>query len=196
MTNQKRGSGERYAAVRRKWRPARRKAAPKGDDASSGRPGGKTGRRGRDAAGRGRDAAEPSRAVPADEPAPPRPERPKGPPGAQPIDPCVAAFQALRLKALGYQGAYEDYADGRTLVKLKNKKVVVALGREAGGLTVTCRLLRSGASAVSKFSFASLAGSGLGKRGWVSARFERGAEVPLRMMLGWVEESHAGSSKP
>ena len=207
MTNQKRGSGERYAAVRSKWRPAPRKAKPKRDEAEAVTDDGKTGRRGRGAVGRGRGA--PARglrgrgaagwgsAEPTSEPeSPPRPERPKGPPGAQPINQCVAAFQALKLKALGYPGAYEDHAEGRTLVKLKNKKVILALGREGGGLTITCRLVRSGARAVSTFSFASAAASGLGKRGWVTGRFERDAEVPTRMLLGWVEESLSCSSLP
>ncbi len=122
-----------------------------------------------------------------------QPVAPRGPrplPGAMPLNPCVAAHQALLNKALAYPDTYEDRALGQTLVKLKNKNVVIALGREGGGLSLTCKLPRTGAAAAAKFSWASAAGHGLGRKGWVTARFTAQDKLPVRMLIGWVEESY------
>jgi hypothetical protein len=107
-----------------------------------------------------------------------------------PLNPCVAAHQALLNKALGYPDTYEDRVLGQTLVKLKNKSVVIALGREGGGLSLTCKLPRTGAAAAAKFSWANAAGHGLGRKGWVTARFTAQDKLPVRMLIGWVEESY------
>ncbi len=173
MTNQRRGSAKLFQASRNSRSP---EGARKGKQIGRAKP-------------RNHQPTK-KRPEPGDQ-ASRKPERQKGLPGAQRLDPCVPAFQALRKRALAFPGTYEDYALGETLVKLKNKNVIVALGRAGGGLSISCRLPRSGVSAVAKFSFASLASHGLGKAGWVTAKFQPGDEVPLRMLLGWVDESHA-----
>jgi len=126
-----------------------------------------------------------------DEPTAPAPRLP---PGARPLNSCVPAFQALRAQALKYPNSYEDHADGLTLVKLRNKNVIVALGREGGGLTVACKLPRTGLKVISTFSWATPAGYGMGRKGWVQARFSAGDKLPLRMLLGWLEESHQAAA--
>lgn len=177
MTNQRRGSAKLFSA-------ARNLRSPEGARKSK-------------QVGRAKPRKGASRGVQVEAaPVAKKPERPKGPPGAQRLDACVPAFVALRKRALSFPGTYEDFALGETLVKLKNKNVVVALGRPGGGLTLSCRLPRSGTAAVEKFSFASPASHGLGKAGWVTAKFEPGDDVPLRMLLGWVEESHAAVAPP
>jgi hypothetical protein len=37
--------------------------------------------------------------------------------------------------------------------------------------------------------FAEPTGYGLGKSGWVTARFAAGDDVPVPMLIGWVDES-------
>lgn len=175
MTNQRRGSSKLFQASRNTRSPEGKR---KGKQVDRAKP------------RRGSARPESLEARPAPE-AQRRPPRPKGPPGAQRLDACVPAFQALRKKALAFAGTYEDFALGETLVKLKNKNIVVALGRQGGGLSVSCKLPKSGAAAVTRYSFASPAAFGLGKSGWVTAKFQPGDDVPLRMLLGWIEESHA-----
>jgi len=40
------------------------------------------------------------------------------------------------------------------------------------------------------FSFASPTHYGLGKHGWVTSRFTKGDDVPIEMLLEWVDESY------
>lgn len=222
MTNQKRGAAKVFHKVRKKWtgEPADPK---KSDSAAKPRPrpfrgdslrevhgpdgrGGRTfGPRKGAQKGRGFDTRKAAqRDLPIETRRPvidkrkksdevPGEPQPRLPPGARPLNPCIPAFQALRLKALKHSGAYEDHLDGLTLVKLKNKHVIVALGREGGGLTVACKLPRSGLNVISKFSWAEPAGYGMGRKGWVQARFTAQDKVPLRMLLGWLEESYAAA---
>jgi hypothetical protein len=37
--------------------------------------------------------------------------------------------------------------------------------------------------------FASPTGYSLGKSGWVTARFDASADVPIEMLAGWIDES-------
>ena len=208
MTNQKRGSAQLFHKARKKWDPTH------GEGRAPGRPGaakkkeekekrGSVGRRGKPGL---HERPETNRRLPPAEPPEKRPEaRPLGPdgkplprplPGAMPLNPCIPAFQALLKKALAYPSTYEDHLLGQTLVKLRNKSVVIALGRDGGGLQLTVKLPRSGVSAVSKFSWASAASHGLGRKGWVTARFAPADQIPLRMLLGWVEESHLAVTAP
>ena len=199
MTNQKKGAGGLFSAARNRWKPARR-SEEKGRQATRDRP--SHDRPSKEERGLDREAArtldrglDRDRALDADEEAP-KPKLPKGPPGARPLNPCVAAYQALRLKALSFSGAYEDHAQGRTLVKLKNKNLVVALGREGGGLTMICKLPRTGVFSMQKMPFLTRAPHGLGSGGWMLARFERDTPVPLRDLLGFLEESREAAASP
>jgi len=199
MTNQKNGASGLFSAARNRWKPARR-SEEKGRQAPRERPA--HDRPSKEERGLDREAArtldrglDRDRALEAEEEVE-KPKLPKGPPGARPLNPCVAAFQALRLKALSFPGAYEDHAEGRTLVKLKNKNLVVALGREGGGLTMICKLPRTGVFSMQKMPFLTRAPHGLGSGGWMLARFERDAPVPLRDLLGFLEESREAAATP
>ena len=188
MTNQKRGASKLFQQARDAWKPPSRKQLA-GEARARGKPADREEQR---AQGR---AATPSPKPPREAAAPAAP-REKLLPGARPLDACLAAFEALRVAALRPAGTYQQELAGQTLVKRKNKQLVVSLGRERGGLSLVCKLPRSGSGAIAKYSWASAAGHGLGKSGWVMARFERGAEIPLRLLLGWVEESHAAVAAP
>jgi predicted DNA-binding protein (MmcQ/YjbR family) len=95
----------------------------------------------------------------------------------------------LRAAALVYPGAVEEFPWGERVVKA-GKKVFVFLGRDDGAeLSLSVKLPGSGAMALS-LPFTSPTGYGLGKSGWISATFTRAREVPVGMLLEWLEESY------
>jgi YjbR len=181
MTNQKRGAAKLFYATKQK---RAREAGQKVPDRSGEKPSRRPGREPKSG------SAEDASAKQASSPAKPSP-RAKGPPGARGIDQCTLAFRELRRAALAYPDTFEDHPWGHTVVKLKNKKVFVFLGDDDGGLSVTCKLPHSGEAALSLLPFASPTGYGLGKSGWVTARFSAGDEVPLPILREWLAESHA-----
>src|SRR5262249_49003057 len=69
------------------------------------------------------------------------------------------------------------------------KKIFAFVHEYEGKFYVTCKLPHSGAMALS-FDFAQPTGYGLGKSGWVSATFEPGEQVPVDLMLAWIDESY------
>jgi len=105
------------------------------------------------------------------------------------------AAAELRKAANAYPGAYEESPWGELVVKVKGK-VFVFLGR-ADGQTFgfSCKLPSSSGLALS-FPFASPTGYGLGKSGWVTATFGPADDVPLELLLDWLDESfHAVAPK-
>jgi predicted DNA-binding protein (MmcQ/YjbR family) len=98
-----------------------------------------------------------------------------------------AAETALRKCALGYPQATEDHPWGESAFKIKGK-VFLFLSRHNGGLNLSMKLPVSGSEALG-LPFASPTGYGLGKSGWVTARFEAGDEVPVEMIREWIDES-------
>src|SRR4030095_11886502 len=99
------------------------------------------------------------------------------------------AKAALRAFALAYPGAREEFPWGERVIKV-GKKVFVFLGMPEGdelGLSVK---LPATASIALLFPFATPTGYGLGKAGWVSARFAPGDNVPLEMLRQWIDESY------
>ena len=73
-------------------------------------------------------------------------------------------------------------------MKVKDK-VFVFLGRDDEDLGVTVKLPSSGLLALG-LPFASPTGYGLGKSGWVTARFTAKDKPPLDMLRKWIEESY------
>jgi predicted DNA-binding protein (MmcQ/YjbR family) len=95
----------------------------------------------------------------------------------------------LRDIALAYPGAREEFPWGERVVKV-GKKVFVFMGTpESGGLGLSVKLPNSGTMAL-MFPFATPTGYGLGKSGWVSARFEPGDAPPLELLRAWIDESY------
>jgi predicted DNA-binding protein (MmcQ/YjbR family) len=96
----------------------------------------------------------------------------------------------LRELALALPETHEALPWGERVVKVK-KKVFVFLGRDMDthfGLGV--KLLASNESALA-LPFTEPTGYGLGKSGWVSARFEADATPSFGLLSGWVKESYA-----
>ena len=100
------------------------------------------------------------------------------------------AFKALQKKAHAYPGAWEDHPWGSTVVKV-GKKIFVSLGAEDGCFDLSCKLPQSSEAAITMFSFATPMAYGLGKSGWVTARFEKNDDVPVELLRQWIDESYA-----
>ncbi len=103
-------------------------------------------------------------------------------------DPLKAAAERLRARALAYPEAWEDHPWGETVVKVK-AKVFVFLGRPDGAMSASFKLPESAALALA-LPFAAPTGYGLGKSGWITARFEAGDRPPLEVLERWLDESY------
>lgn len=96
----------------------------------------------------------------------------------------------LRDYAMGFPEATEDHPWGHRAIKVK-KKTFVFLGGEANPaeLSISVKLPSSRDIALD-LPFAEPTGYGLGKSGWVTARFTKVGEVPLDLLRGWIDESY------
>ena len=95
--------------------------------------------------------------------------------------------KALRKFALGFPGAHEDFPWGHTAVKI-GKKAFVFIAAEDGETSMSAKLPQSAKAALA-YAFAKPTEYGLGKHGWVTFTFERGAELPMPLLHGAIAES-------
>jgi predicted DNA-binding protein (MmcQ/YjbR family) len=98
------------------------------------------------------------------------------------------AEAALRKHALSYPEAHEDFPWGERVVKVKGK-VFLFLGKHEKMLGLSVKLPGSGSFALG-LPFASPTPYGLGKSGWVTARFARRDKPPLELLMKWIDESY------
>ena len=96
----------------------------------------------------------------------------------------------LRDFAMRFPEATEDHPWGHIAVKVKGKAFVF-LGGEKGAdeLSITVKLPQS-RDLAADLPFAEPSGYGLGKSGWVTARFARAADVPTDLLHTWIQESY------
>ncbi len=94
----------------------------------------------------------------------------------------------LRAFALGFPEAYEEFPWGERVAKVKGK-VFVFLGMDGDELGLSVKLPQSGMLALG-LPFASPTGYGLGKAGWVTARFGRREKAPVDLLRSWIDESY------
>jgi predicted DNA-binding protein (MmcQ/YjbR family) len=97
------------------------------------------------------------------------------------------AEAALRELALGYPETTEDFPWGHRALKVKGKTFLF-LALMDGVLSLSLKLPVSGPVALG-LPFAAPTGYGLGKSGWVSARFTGEKKVPVDLLREWVDES-------
>jgi predicted DNA-binding protein (MmcQ/YjbR family) len=95
---------------------------------------------------------------------------------------------ALRKFALAYPEATEDMPWGHHAIKVKGKSFVF-LAADAKEFSMSAKLPSSAGVAVT-LPFASPTEYGLGKSGWVTARFPRGKKVPVDILKLWIDESY------
>jgi predicted DNA-binding protein (MmcQ/YjbR family) len=98
------------------------------------------------------------------------------------------AGAALRRRALAYPGVHEDFPWGEHALKVK-KKVFLFMRYDASLLSLSLKLPASNGVAL-MFPFATPTGYGLGKAGWVTARFSKGSKPPLPLLEAWLDESY------
>jgi predicted DNA-binding protein (MmcQ/YjbR family) len=104
------------------------------------------------------------------------------------VAPAKGAERRLRDFALTYPEATEDFPWGERVIKVK-KKVFVFLGRYEGSLGISTKLPNSGIAALT-LPFAEPTGYGLGKSGWVTARFDDDGKIPVELLCRWIDESY------
>jgi predicted DNA-binding protein (MmcQ/YjbR family) len=102
-------------------------------------------------------------------------------------NPLTRAESSLRQFALTFPETYEEFPWGHRALKVKGK-VFLFMALEEGVLSLSVKLPLSGAMALT-LPFASPTGYGLGKSGWVTARFGAADDVPTDMLEEWVDES-------
>jgi predicted DNA-binding protein (MmcQ/YjbR family) len=100
----------------------------------------------------------------------------------------VSPFAALRAHGLDFPEAVEDFPWGHTALKVRGK-TFVWLDETDGALSLTVKLPVSRDFALI-FDFAAPAGYGLGRSGWIRARFGAGEAVDLDLLERWLAESY------
>lgn len=98
------------------------------------------------------------------------------------------AESELRRVALGYPGTYEEFPWGHRAIKVKGRAFLF-MGTERDELSLSLKLPQSSVGAL-MLPFAAPTGYGLGKSGWITARFAGGEQVPVPILRGWLDESY------
>ena len=102
---------------------------------------------------------------------------------------AAQARRKLLRYALGFPEAYEDHPWGEVVVKV-NKKIFVFFGvPEEAVFGLTTKLPESREFAMT-FPFTEPSGYGLGKAGWISSTFAKGDDIPVDMLMDWIDESY------
>ncbi len=103
--------------------------------------------------------------------------------------PSLAAIEKrLRSICLGYPEAVEEFPWGDRVFKVR-KKIFAFATLVDRVLYVTVKLPETGAMALS-LGFTEPTGYGLGRAGWVTATFQRARDVPVDLLVEWIDESY------
>jgi predicted DNA-binding protein (MmcQ/YjbR family) len=103
-------------------------------------------------------------------------------------DPLAEAENELRELGLSFPETHEAFPWGHRALKVR-KKSFAFLVLEGDDLSVSMKLPTSAAEAL-ELPFVEPTEYGLGKSGWVTARFGPGDDVPLEQIGGWLRESY------
>lgn len=99
------------------------------------------------------------------------------------------ALREIRAFGLAYPGAHTKSPWPGHLDLAVNDKTFAYLGVEGEPFSISCKLPRSAEAALT-LPFTTPTAYGLGKSGWVSARFGDGEEIPIAMLKEWIDESY------
>lgn len=107
------------------------------------------------------------------------------------MDTRAQVLNELKAFALTLPAAVEEHPWGETAIKVGKKGFVFFKGWDGDGtwLSVTVKLVASLEQAL-QMPFAEPAGYGLGKHGWVTARFPTDDTPPILIVQDWIEESY------
>ena len=100
-----------------------------------------------------------------------------------------AVVKQLRAFGLAFPGAHTKSPWPGHMDLAVNDKTFAYLSVEGEPLKVSCKLPRSSELAL-ELPFATPTPYGLGKAGWVTARFEAGDTPPLELLQSWIDESY------
>lgn len=99
------------------------------------------------------------------------------------------AMAAILAHGLTLPEAWEDHPWGETVLKVRKKVFVFLNGSKQGIFAMSLKLPRSAEFAL-LHPFASKTGYGLGNSGWVTCEFKDGDEIPVDMLIEWMEQSY------
>lgn len=99
------------------------------------------------------------------------------------------AYHALTEAARGYPEAREEHPWGHRVFKVRGKIFVFLDLSEDGSLYLGVKLPQTSGMAL-MFPFVEPMGYGMAKAGWVSVSFKPREDVPVEMMLQWLDESY------
>lgn len=104
----------------------------------------------------------------------------------------AAAQEKLRLYGLTLPDASEDHPWGHIALKVRGKSFVFLSGSEfyEGRLSITVKLPRTGEMVKTALRNVEAAGYGLGKSGWVTARFAPSEKIDIPLLKDWIAESY------
>ena len=101
--------------------------------------------------------------------------------------PRSPAETALRAHGLAYPETKEDFPWGHRALKVRGK-IFAIFGWDGERFSLSAKLPQSNLAALDR-PFAEPTGYGMGKHGWVTARFEPGERVPVELLQSWIDES-------
>lgn len=100
-----------------------------------------------------------------------------------------AVLAELRAFGLGFPEAhFKSPWPGHMDLAVRDKTFAY-LSIEGEPLGISCKLPHSSEAAL-MLSFTTPTAYGLGRSGWVSARFEVGQSIPVDLLKDWIEESY------
>lgn len=104
-----------------------------------------------------------------------------------------AAQEKLRVHGLSLPEATEDRPWGHLALKVRGKTFVFLSGADfhEGKLAVTVKLPRSADIVKASVPHVEAAGYGLGKSGWVTARYAPRDAIDIALLKEWIDQSYA-----
>ncbi|MCB2112064.1 MAG: MmcQ/YjbR family DNA-binding protein [Parvularculaceae bacterium] len=104
----------------------------------------------------------------------------------------LAAQEKLRRYGLTLPEAFEDHPWGHIALKVRKKAFVFLSGTEfhEGKLRITVKLPRSGEIVKETLPYVEAAGYGLGRSGWITARFAPKDRIDIAMLCDWIDQSY------
>lgn len=108
--------------------------------------------------------------------------------GSKPTPDIARAEADIARRAAAFPLVTEDQPWGHRAFKVKGKTFLF-LATDSSGLSISVKLPDSGVMAL-ELPFAEPTGYGLGKSGWVSARWSSGKAIPLPLVAEWLDESY------
>jgi predicted DNA-binding protein (MmcQ/YjbR family) len=99
------------------------------------------------------------------------------------------AEKALRALALGYPETIEEFPWGERVIKVRRRIFLFMGSPGTRGLSLSLKLPETGTMAL-LLPFVESTGYGLGKSGWITARFASASAAPVDLIADWIDESY------